>query len=141
MAPRSSTLAWEIPQTEGFVRGGRDRLCREAYRQTEGSTNRPHPRGYSPWGCERAGLDLVTKQKARQEKRLSKREPLLPAWLSWDIGLSLHLELNRWLSDHRGHRRLSGSQGSGLGLELERHHRLSWVSTLPAAALGVSPPP
>ena len=84
----------------------------------------------------------MTKYKSKTEKkRLRKRELLLPAWLSWDIGLSLLWELNRWLSDHRGHHRLSGSQGSGLGLELELHHHLSWVSTLPTAALGVSQPP
>ena len=36
MAPCPRILAWEIPQTEGFVRGGRNRLYRQRYRQTEG---------------------------------------------------------------------------------------------------------
>ena len=57
MAPHSSILAWEFPQTEGFVRVGRDRLYRRGYRQTEGSTNRLYPRGCSPGAAK--DLDMT----------------------------------------------------------------------------------
>ena len=48
MVTLSSILAWEIPWTE-------------------------EPVGYSPWGSQRVGHDLVTKQRQQQQQCFYKR--------------------------------------------------------------------